>query len=250
MMSCTSSPEDYQVQINDAVKFYVAAFDLFVQYDQDAKAEEFYDTMIEEFETTTEDDATSMKGLKSGAGMLISGGTFTIDSADDSFHSDTNLTVNGGVFTIASGDDAVHAEDTLTITACTMNVTTCYEGLEAEYIYVQGGDYTLNCDDDGLNASGGTDGSGGGGRDQMFGPGGGMGGAGNGAIEISGGNATVTSAGASKIRVTTDGTDPRFSDTAVETTTGGAVPAPSGAVVKAVAFSDTLFASEVAEKKG
>ena len=45
MMSCTSSPEDYQVQINDAVKFYVAAFDLFVQYDQDAKAEEFYDTM-------------------------------------------------------------------------------------------------------------------------------------------------------------------------------------------------------------
>lgn len=69
-------------------------------------------------------------------------------------------------------------------------------------------------------------------------------------IAISGGNATVTSAGASKIRVTTDGTDPRFSDTAVETTTGGAVPAPSGAVVKAVAFSETLFASEVAEKKG
>ena len=56
MMSCTSSPEDYQVQINDAVKFYVAAFDLFVQYDQDAKAEEFFDTMIEELVTTTEDE--------------------------------------------------------------------------------------------------------------------------------------------------------------------------------------------------
>ena len=56
MMSCTSSPEDYQVQINDAVKFYVAAFDLFVQYDQDAKAEAFYDTMIEDFATTTEDE--------------------------------------------------------------------------------------------------------------------------------------------------------------------------------------------------
>ena len=56
MMSCTSSPEDYQVQINDAVKFYVSAFDLFVQYDQDAKAEEFFDTMIEELVTTTEDE--------------------------------------------------------------------------------------------------------------------------------------------------------------------------------------------------
>ena len=67
-------------------------------------------------------------------------------------------------------------------------------------------------------------------------------------IAVSGGNATVTSAGAAKIRVTTDGTDPRFSDTAVETTTGGAVPAASGVTVKAVAFSETLFASEVAVK--
>lgn len=144
---------------------------------------------------TTEDASTSMKGLKAGAGMLISAGTFDIDSADDAFHSDTILTINGGTFTIASGDDAVHAEDTLTITSCTMTVNTCYEGLEAEYIYVQGGEFTLNCDDDGLNASGGTDGSGGGGRDQMFGPGGGMGGSGNGAIEISGGKLTVYSCG-------------------------------------------------------
>ena len=67
-------------------------------------------------------------------------------------------------------------------------------------------------------------------------------------ITISGGNATITSAGASKIRVTTDGTDPRFSDTAVETTTGGAVPAATGVTVKAVAYSDTVFVSEVETK--
>lgn len=67
-------------------------------------------------------------------------------------------------------------------------------------------------------------------------------------IAISGGNATITSAGASKIRVTTDGTDPRFSDTAVETTTGGAVPAATGVTVKAVALSDTAFVSEVETK--
>lgn len=56
MMSCSISPENYQVEIYDAVKFYVAAFDLFVQYDQDAKAEEFFDTMIEQLVTTTEDE--------------------------------------------------------------------------------------------------------------------------------------------------------------------------------------------------
>ena len=56
MMSCTSSPEDYQVQINDAVKFYLASCDLLIQYEEDVKAEEFFDTMLEELVTTTEDE--------------------------------------------------------------------------------------------------------------------------------------------------------------------------------------------------
>lgn len=68
-------------------------------------------------------------------------------------------------------------------------------------------------------------------------------------VSVSSGNATVTSSGASAIYVTTDGSDPRFSLTRVATTSGGAVPAASGATVKAVAFSNTLFASPVAEKK-
>ena len=57
MMSCTSSPEDYQVQINDAVKFYLAAADLLLQYENDEKAEEFYDLMIEEFNTCSEEES-------------------------------------------------------------------------------------------------------------------------------------------------------------------------------------------------
>ena len=66
-------------------------------------------------------------------------------------------------------------------------------------------------------------------------------------FSISGKNLTVTSAGATKIRVTTDGTDPRFSDTAVETTSGGSVALSDGTfTAKAVAFSEELFTSEVA----
>ncbi|MBR5872203.1 MAG: chitobiase/beta-hexosaminidase C-terminal domain-containing protein [Oscillospiraceae bacterium] len=50
-----------------------------------------------------------------------------------------------------------------------------------------------------------------------------------------------------KLIYTTDGTDPRFSDTAVETTSGGSVALPSGVVTaKAVAFNDELFTSAVA----
>ena len=153
--------------------------------------------------TTTDESSTSMKGLKATNNILISDGTFKIDSADDSIHSDVSVTINGGTFEIASGDDAVHAEETLTVTAGKFNITESYEGLEALNIKVMGGDIKLVADDDGLNAAGGTDSSGTtGGRDGMFGGGkGGMGGgfggmsSGNGSIVISGGNLYINSSG-------------------------------------------------------
>lgn len=152
--------------------------------------------------TTTTEDTVSMKGLKSANSMLISGGTITIDSADDSVHSDVSITINGGTFTIASGDDAIHAEDTLTITAGKIDISESYEGLEALHIDVQGGDIKLVASDDGLNAAGGTDSSGTtGGRDGMFGGGkhgGGFGvmfGNSNGSIKVSGGNLYINSSG-------------------------------------------------------
>lgn len=150
--------------------------------------------------TTTTTDTVSMKGLKAANSILISGGTFKLDSADDSIHSDISVTINGGTFEIASGDDAVHAEETLTVTAGNFNITESYEGLEALNIKIMGGDIKLVASDDGLNAAGGTDSSGTtGGRDGMFGEGkGGMGGgmsSGNGSIVISGGNLYINSSG-------------------------------------------------------
>ena len=154
--------------------------------------------------TTTDESSTSMKGIKSANSLLISGGTFKIDSADDSVHSDVSVTINGGTFEIASGDDAIHAEEILTVTAGIFNITESYEGLEALNIDVKGGEIKIVASDDGLNAAGGTDSSGTtGGRDGMFGGGhgggpGGMGGgmsSGNGSIVISGGNLYVKASG-------------------------------------------------------
>ena len=141
-----------------------------------------------------EETVTSMKCLKAGSGILINGGTFTIDAADDALHSDTILTVNGGSFRISTGDDALHAETNLTVTAADLLVERSYEGLEAQHIAVKGGNIHLTATDDGLNAAGGTDGSGEGGRDQMTRPGG-MHSAGNGSIEISGGTLYVNASG-------------------------------------------------------
>ena len=157
---------------------------------------------------TTDENSTSMKGLKATNSLLISGGIFTINSADDSVHSDVSVIINGGIFAIASGDDAIHAEHTLTVTAGKIDISESYEGLEALHIDVQGGDIKLKASDDGLNAAGGTDQSGTeGGRDGMFGGGmgggkpGGMGGHGgmssnsNGSIKVSGGNLYINSSG-------------------------------------------------------
>lgn len=67
-------------------------------------------------------------------------------------------------------------------------------------------------------------------------------------ISVSGTNATITSSGAKTIKVTTDGTDPRFSDTAVETASGGTLTVATGNKVRAVAFGNETFTSEIAEK--
>lgn len=145
--------------------------------------------------TTNNDESTSMKGLKADGGLLIAGGELDINSADDGIHSNAAVIINGGIMTIASGDDGIHAETDMTITAGTIDITKSYEGMEGLDILVTGGDISLVATDDGLNAAGGVDSSGAGGRDQMMGRPGGMGGSSNGSIVISGGDLYVQASG-------------------------------------------------------
>lgn len=122
-------------------------------------------------QTSQDSDSTSMKGIKSGKDIMITGGSLTIDSADDAVHSNTSAEISGGGFLISCGDDAFHAEADLTISNGTIDITTSYEGLEALNIVVSGGKVDLTAQDDGLNAAGGNDASGGGGRDEGMFPG-------------------------------------------------------------------------------
>ena len=143
-------------------------------------------------------DSTSMKGLKAAGKLTVAGGTLTLDTADDALHSDHDLLIESGSITIATGDDALHAENTLTVKNGTILISQSYEGLEAHYIYVEGGNLTLTASDDGLNAAGGNDASGtAGGRDGKFGGRGGMftSGSSDGKIVISGGSLYIVSSG-------------------------------------------------------
>ena len=164
-------------------------------------------------EEDSDEDSTSIKGIKAGGALVINGGDFTMDCADDAIHSNSSLAVCGGNYQIATGDDGFHADEALVVSAGTVVITESYEGLEGLSVTVSGGDISLKATDDGINAAGGTDQSGFGGKrggDKFGGMGGGSsdsyikitGGTiylnasgdgidSNGTLEISGGHTTV-----------------------------------------------------------
>ena len=113
-------------------------------------------------EDSTEENSSSAKGLKSGGNMYIegstAGNTITLDCMDDGLHCGGALEIRyGSNLTIASGDDGIHSNDTLVIySGATINITQSYEGLEAVFITISGGDISLVASDDGLNAAGGS----------------------------------------------------------------------------------------------
>ena len=114
--------------------------------------------------TSSDTDSTSTKGIKSDGALYVNGGTFTINSADDAFHSNSDVTINDGTYTISSGDDGMHADSALLVNGGTITVTESYEGLEGLNITINDGKIEITASDDGMNAAGGNDASGFGGR--------------------------------------------------------------------------------------
>ena len=110
--------------------------------------------------TSSDTDSTSTKGIKSDGALYVNGGTFTINSADDSFHSNSDVTINDGTYTISSGDDGMHADSALLVNGGTITVTESYEGLEGLNITINDGNIDITASDDGMNAAGGNDQSG------------------------------------------------------------------------------------------
>ena len=115
-------------------------------------------------------DDESAKGIKcsnnetSEISLIITGGTFVLDTADDSIHSDGNVTITGGTFTINSGDDGIHADQYLNLgtngannNLINVKIEKSNEGLEGAYVYIYSGTYTVYASDDGVNSAGDTD---------------------------------------------------------------------------------------------
>ncbi len=116
--------------------------------------------MEKESAEMTEEDTISVKGMKSESQMVLKEGTYTIDSEDDTLHSNGNLAISGGTYKLSFGDDGVHGDSNVTISGGNMEITKSYEGIEGLSIDITGGDISVLASDDGMNAAGGNDSSG------------------------------------------------------------------------------------------
>ena len=100
--------------------------------------------------------------------LYIESGTLDITASGDGIHTTGDITVAGGETNISAGDDGIHSDASVFVQSGTILISDCYEGIEALIIDVSGGDVSINCEDDGFNANGGSG--------DMFGGGGQMGG--------------------------------------------------------------------------
>ena len=118
--------------------------------------------------TANAEESVSQKGLKSDSSITINDGVFVIDTVDDGLHAAGDIQITDGAFTIKSGDDGIHSDQAVLIENGSFDIPYCYEGIEGLSVTINGGAFDIVSSDDGLNAAGGTDSSGFGGRGDPF----------------------------------------------------------------------------------
>ena len=126
-------------------------------------------------DVTAEDDG--LVADNEGSYVYVESGTISVVAGDEGMTAAGDMTIAGGNLTITTGTESgchgMKAGGTCTILGGTVSMPACYEGIQAHYIDMQGGDVSVFPTDDGLNASSGTS------TDMGMGqPGGGQGGPG------------------------------------------------------------------------
>ena len=100
---------------------------------------------------------TALDSFEANDSISVYDGTFSIKTDKDGFHCENDeaegtITILGGTYTISGGSDGMQACALLQIDGGTMDITAS-EGLEATYVLINDGNITISASDDGINAS-------------------------------------------------------------------------------------------------
>ena len=91
------------------------------------------------------------KGIESNTGIIFESGIINVDASDDAIHSNGIILINDGEFQLKTKDDAIHADKKLVINNGKIEVLESYEGIESNYIQINGGDINITSSDDGIS---------------------------------------------------------------------------------------------------
>lgn len=101
-----------------------------------------------------------MGRFQGNSGAAANDGQYIIGAPEDAIHSNNSCMIYGGNLSIASSDDAIACANNLTVTGeGTIDITACYEGIEAGEITIgregdsNGPDIRIYSNDDGINAA-------------------------------------------------------------------------------------------------
>ncbi len=101
-------------------------------------------------------EALYKHGIDANDDLVITGGKISISAAEDGLHVNDAMDICDADICINAGDDAIHSDTEISVYSGTVLIESCYEGLEAPEILIEGGDITIYPTDDGLNANGGS----------------------------------------------------------------------------------------------
>jgi len=102
---------------------------------------------------------SAQTAIRAHDSIAVAGGSFTITAGTDGLHAEYNsdnsagsIYISGGTFDIKAGDDGIHATTTLIIDGGSFTIKAA-EGLEATLVTINDGAISITASDDGINAA-------------------------------------------------------------------------------------------------
>lgn len=96
-------------------------------------------------------------GIVGKDALVIQGGAYIIQAAEDGINVNDSIVVGGGSLTITAGDDGMHSDEILTINDGDITIVESEEGLEGHQVIINGGVLDITASDDGINSNCGSE---------------------------------------------------------------------------------------------